>query len=196
MSDEFIFEPDGKGGRIKSAEGGCVSLIVLIVIIIIGIAISTSDTDGNTVSVDKNLDPGYVWLTDLSPAHCYGIDYTSEYDVYANDNVKLTHLILLSASDYYGNGKGCIEYDLSDGGYEYMTGCLASGGKSFAMGYKAALIIYADGGEIYRIDEMFAENATIGFRLDIRGAQRIRIELIGHECFCVADLKLWTKTPD
>lgn len=194
MADEYIFEPNRKGGgRIKSAEGGCGSLIVLIIIIIIGIAISASDTGGNTVSLDQNIDYGYIWLTDLSPAHCYGIDYTSEYDVYANENVKLTHLLSLSDSD---NGKGCVEYDLSDGGYKYITGCLAGSEKHSGMGYKASLIIYADGDEIYRIDEMIAGNAPIDFRLDIRDAQRIRIELSGHECFCVADLKLWTKTPD
>lgn len=170
MEDRYIFESDRTGGgRIKPAKGGCGSLIVLIIIILIGIAVSRSDTGGSMVSVDQNTDSGYV---------------------------KLTHLLSLSDIDYYGNGKGCIEYDLSDGGYTYLTGCLASNEKHFDIEYKASLIIYADGNEIYRVDGMVAGDAPIDFNIDIRNAQRIRIELSGHECFYMADVRLWTKTPD
>lgn len=212
MAQEYEVRPDGNGGwRVGPVTTGCGTIVgVIVFVLILALIIKfcddppTSDYTPDTQVTDDiagtdsgEIDLGYIWLTDLSPINSDNLyAYTTNYDTISNVDTELTHCLRTGTMYSGGYGEGWIEYYLGSNDYQYLTGCLAITKDYFDTNYIGKLVIYADGQEIYRVDEMVAGTAPIEFELNISGTERIRIEHNGGAPFRVANVKLWVHAPN
>lgn len=214
MADYYDIESKGDGSYTVTPRDnpGCFSVIGFILFVLIigffvtrcdsGSSDSSSNNQANTSTfalqtpqqTTQEVDLGYIWLTDLSPINNDRLYAESFYDTTSNVGSELTHCLRTGTMSYGGSGEGWIEYYI-DGDYKYLTGCMAITQDFFDTKYIGTLIIYADGTEIYRVDEMIAGDTPINFQINVSNVERIRIEHQGGEPFRVANLKLWSITP-
>lgn len=214
MADYYEVESKSDGSVTITPRNnpGCFSVIGFILfVLILGIFVThcdngSSNSNSNNQSNSpaqsmqasqwptQNKDLGYIWLTDLSPINHDSLYADSYYDAISNVGTELTHCLRTGTMYYGGSGEGWIEYYIN-GEYKYLTGCLAITQEFSDTEFIANLIIYADGEEIYRVNEMTAGDTPIYFKLNISDVERIRIEHKGGAPFRVANLKLWNRTP-
>lgn len=214
MADYYEVESksDGSITITPGNNPGCFSVIGFVIFVLIlglfvthcdsGSSNSNSNNQSNSPAQSmqasqrptQDKDLGYVWLTDLSPISHDSLYADGYYDAISNVGTELTHCLRTGTMSYGGSGEGWIEYYIA-GDYQYLTGYMAITQKFSDTKFIASLIIYADGKEIYRVEEMAAGDIPIYFELNIAGVERIRIEHKGGEPFRVANLKLWDRTP-
>ena len=199
------YEQDSKGrwrgGHDPSASDYVLMLIFFIVLIVI-IAIAFKFCDGSeqqnptrpSVPAEIANDIGYAWLDELEPINSDSLYAQSHgYDAVSNIGSELTHCLRTGTMFSGGSGEGWIEYDLN-GKFARLTGCMAIIQEYYDTTYIGNLVIYADGNEIYRINEMKSGDAPISFDINISGAKLIRIEHKGGDPFRLANMLIWAAT--